>query len=129
MITKSKSLRFLHIGNWNVDPKDARFSNTITDYGAGSIAKMIKENQSLRKLTISNLTRITDKGANALMVVVRGGHNKTLTDLYMENSTGVSKEKRDKMREGNKSSHAVEEGSLLTGSTEDPEGGMFWRPN
>ena len=62
---------------------------------------------------------MTNDGAHSLMKAVRSGVNRTLSDLYLENSLGVSSEKRAELRAGNKNSNAKEEGSLLTASTED----------
>lgn len=55
------------------------------------------------------------------MKAVRCGANRTLTDLYLENSLGVSEAKREELRAGNRNSTAKEEGSLLTASAEDED--------
>ena len=74
------------------------------------------ENKGLKKLMMNNLVRMSNDGANALMKSVRSGVNRTLTDLYLENSLGVSAEKREQLRAGNTNSSAKEEGSLLSGT-------------
>jgi len=120
-LKKNKSLKILNIGNHSLKKEDVQFRNTMTDRGARVMADCIKENVGLKKLMMSNLPRITNDGANSLMNAVRSGHNRTLTDLYLENSTGVTAEKRDQLRQGNSKSDKFEEGSLLTASSDEPE--------
>jgi len=114
-------VKILNVGNVSLDLEDAEYSNTISNMGARVIAQMIVENTAIKKLMMSNLRGVTDDGAHALMAAVRSGKNKTLTDLYLENSVGVTSEKRDQLREGNKS-ESYEEGSLLSAATDaDPD--------
>ena len=92
------------------------------------MADCIKMNRGLKKLMMSNLTRITNDGAHALMNAVRGGQNRTLTDLYLENSLGVTAEKRNELRQGNAKSERHEEGSLLSSSAaDDPDDARLYQ--
>jgi len=114
----NRTVTYLNIGNWGQHPEDVPLRNTIGDRGARQMAAMIRENKGLRKLLMNNLSRISDDGAHQLMLAVRSGLNRTLTDLYLENAFGISEDKRDDLRKGNKSVMS-EEGSLLTASTEE----------
>jgi len=118
-IKTNRSLHHLNIGNHTLKKEDAALRNNITDRGARVMAQVILENVGLKKLVMNNCARMTNDGAHSLMKAVRSGVNRSLTDLYLENSLGVSVEKRDELRQGNKNSNAKEEGSLLTASAQD----------